>query len=179
MFSQAVANPMDAPFIKRDKLLRQRAEAHELSDVVKTEDEVAAEQNNEMAKMQMQMQQAQMQAQLGEMQQKVALLTAQAAKAMAEVELVQAKAVESKVGAVYSALQAGGVVTQSPHIAPAGDEILRSSNWQDATPNPAIAQLGGPPVQSEQIPQQIPQQPPGPREGMQAGIETAAIDGQV
>ena len=176
-FSMAVANPMDAPFIKRDKLLRQRAEAHELSDVIKTEEEVEAETNNEMAKQQAQMQQQQMQLAMQELSQKVALLTAQAAKAMAEVELVQAKAIESKVGAVYAALQAGGVVTQSPGIAPAGDEILRSSNWKDATPDPTIAQLGGPPVQPEQM--QAPQQlkPQTGQVGAKAGIETAAIDG--
>lgn len=191
MFSQAVANPMDAPFIKRDKLLRQRAEAHELSDIVKTEDEVAAEQNNEAIQMQQQMQQQQMKLAMAELEQKVALLTAQAAKAMAEVELVHAKAVETKVASVYSALQAGGVVTQSPTIAPAGDEILRSSNWVDATPKPTIAQLGGPPVQPDSNPMlpdganvQQPQPQAAPnlnpqtgRVGMNQGIETQAIDG--
>jgi hypothetical protein len=177
MFSQAVANPMDAPFIKRDKLLRQRAEAHELSDIVKTEEEVLAEQNTEATQMQQQMAMQMAQAQVQELMQKVALLTAQAAKAMAEVELVQAKAIESKVGAVYSALQAGGTVTQSPYIAPAGDEILRSAGWTDKTPDPSIAQLGGPPVQDGgmQMPEQIqPMQTPG--QGMQAGIETAEIE---
>jgi len=74
MFSQAVANPMDAPFIKRDKLLRQRAEAHELTDVVKTEDEVAAEQNNQMAQQQQQMAMQQAQLAMSELGQKVALL---------------------------------------------------------------------------------------------------------
>ena len=59
-----------------------------------------------------------------------------------------AKAVNLKVEAAYAALQAGGVATSSPHIAPAGDEILRSSGWKDATPSPSIAQLDGPPVQS-------------------------------
>lgn len=151
-FSAMVANPMDAPFIKRDKLLRQRAEAHELSDVVKTEDEVAAESNNEMAQMQQRM--ALQQAQLGmaELEKKVALLTAQAAKAAAEVELIMAKATSTKVEAVYSALQAGGVATGSPQIAPAGDEILRSSGWKDATPDPSIAQLDGMPVQQPNMP---------------------------
>jgi hypothetical protein len=173
-FSMAVANPMDAPFIKRDKLLRQRAEAHELSDIVKTEEEVMQEQNTEAMMQQQQMQQMQMKLSMDELAQKVALLTAQAAKAMAEVELVKSKATESKVGAVYSALQAGGVVTQSPHIAPAGDEILRSAAWKDATPDPSIAQLGGPPVQQEQIQQPPPMKTPG--QGEHAGMETAEIE---
>jgi hypothetical protein len=152
-FSQMTANPLDAPFIKRDALLRQRAEANELSDVVKTEDEVMAEQNNQLAAAQSQLQQAQQKLMLDELTQKVALLTANAAKAMAEVELIRAKVVETKVAGVYAALQAGGVATGSPHIAPAGDEILRSSGWVDATPDPTIAQLAGPQVQGQQMPQ--------------------------
>ena len=55
-FAAMTANELDGPYIKRDALLRQRAEANELSEVVKTEEEVAAEQNNEMAQMQQQMQ---------------------------------------------------------------------------------------------------------------------------
>jgi len=173
-FSQMVANPMDAPFIKRDKLLRQRAEAHELSDIIKTEEEVAAEQNNQAVQMQQQMQQQQMQLAMAELQQKVALLTAQAAKAMAEVELVQAKATAEKVGAAFSAIQAGGVVTQTPFVAPAADEILKSAGWVDKTPDPGMNQLGGPPVQ-QQVVQPIPPMQ-GPREGMHQGIETQRID---
>jgi len=180
---------MDAPFIKRDALLRQRAEAHELSDIVKTEDEVMAEQNGAMQ----QQQQAQMQQQqmmMAEMQQKIALLTAQAAKATAEVEMIMAKATTAKVEAVYSALQAGGVATSTPQIAPAADEILKSSGWIDATPNPGIAALNGPPVQpgtnpmTPANPDQAAPQPAGPppdlqaqtgQVGMQAGIETPEI----
>jgi hypothetical protein len=46
---------MDAPYVKRDVLLRQRAEAHELADVVKTIDEVAAEMSNPESQMQQQL----------------------------------------------------------------------------------------------------------------------------
>jgi hypothetical protein len=185
-FAAMTANPMDAPFIKRDALLRQRAEAHELSDVVKTEEEVMAEQNNQMMQMQQQAAMAQQQLVLAELEKKVALLTAQAAKAMAEVELISAKAVSTKVEAVYAALQAGGTATATPLIAPAGDEILRSSGWQDATPDPTIAQLGGPPVQPDgQMvqPPMAPMQPDVPdvqaptgMQGRREGIETPAID---
>jgi hypothetical protein len=185
-FAAMTANPMDAPFIKRDALLRQRAEAHELSDVVKTEEEVMAEQNNQLMQMQQQAAMAQQQLVLAELEKKVALLTAQAAKAMAEVELISAKAVSTKVEAVYAALQAGGTATATPLIAPAGDEILRSSGWQDATPDPTIAQLGGPPVQPDgQMvqPPMAPMQPDVPdiqaptgMQGRREGIETPAID---
>lgn len=182
-FAQLTANPMDAPYIKRDSLNRQRAEALEMSDVVKTQDEVMAEQNNQLVQMQQQMAMQQQQLVLAELAKKVDLLTAQAAKAMAEVEAVKAKAVSTKVEAVYAALQAGGTATASPFIAPAGDEILRSSGWSDATPDPAIAQLNSEPVQGQQMPQQMepmaPEQAaveaPTGMEGRRAGIETPEI----
>lgn len=187
-FSEMVANQLDAPFIKRDALLRQRAEALELSDVVKTEEEVLAEQNNEMIQMQQQMQMQQQQLVLAELAKKVELLTAQAAKAMAEVEAVKAKAVSTKVEAVYAALQAGGTATQTPFVAPAGDEILRSSGWQDATPDPSIAQLDRAPVQpgpqpgsivpepQPMMPEQAGIEAPTGMEGTREGIETPELD---
>lgn len=188
-FSLAVANSMDAPFIKRDKLLRQRAEAHELSDVVKTEDEVQSETNTEAVQQQQQMAMQQAQLALKELTSKVELLTAQAAKATAEVELVKSKTIDTKVSSVYAALQAGGTATQTPHIAPAGDEILKSSGWVDATPDPAIGQLDGPPVQAEDLPTPMQANPQAPVErvapnlkpqtghlGQEAGIETQAIE---
>jgi hypothetical protein len=185
-FAAMTDNPSDGPFIKRDALLRQRAEANELSDVVKTEDEVAAEQNNEMAQMQQQAAIQQQQLVMAELTKKVEVLTAQAAKAMAEVDLIRAKAVSTKVEAVYAALQAGGTATAAPMTAPAGDEILRSSGWQDATPDPTIAQLGGPPVQPDgQMvqPPMAPMQPDMPdvqaptgMEGRRQGIETPELD---
>lgn len=185
-FAAQTSNPMDAPFIKRDALLRQRAEANELSDVVKTEDEVAAEQNNEMAQMQQQAAIQQQQLVMAELTKKVEVLSAQAAKAMAEVDLIRAKAVSTKVEAVYAALQAGGTATAAPMTAPAGDEILRSSGWQDATPDPSIAQLGGPPVQPDGQTIQPPMAPMEPdmpdvqaptgMQGRRQGIQTPELD---
>jgi len=177
-FSMAVANPMDAPFIKRASLLRQRAEAHELSDVIKTEDEVMAEQSNEQAMQAQQMQQAQMELTMAELQQKVALITAQAAKAMAEVELVKAKATGAKVSSVFAALQAGGTAVENPQVAPAGDEILRSSGWVDATPEPSIAQLNQEQVQEAPTfdPLKEMEKPETGRVGLNAGMETAVMN---
>jgi hypothetical protein len=156
IFSQAVANPMDAPFVKRDALLRQRAEAHELSDIVKTQEEVEAEQNSPMGQMQQQMAMAQAQLTVQEMQGKAAkamaeaeLASARARETLANIDKIIAESVNKKVEAVYAALQAGGVATSNPTIAPAGDEILRSAGWVDATPDPTIAQLNTQPVQQE------------------------------
>lgn len=187
-FASLTANPMDAPFIKRHKLNLLRAEANEMSDVVKSEDEVKQEQESEQAQQMAALQMELQTTQLGELKGKVAVLTAQAEKAKADVELILAKAVEVKVGTVYSALQAGGVATTTPQIAPAGDEILRSSGWVDKTPDPSIAQLSGPPVQAGEMPQQPEVQPPqmpgleqaqpeSPMVGVQEGIETQRIDG--
>jgi hypothetical protein len=171
-FSQLAANPLDAPFIKRDKLLRQRAEAHDLTDVVKTEDEVAAEQNNPMMQQQMQMQQV---------QQEIAMKTMQAtlAKLEAEVLRIRAEAINKNVASAYAAMQAGGVAVQSPDVAPAGDEILRSAGWQDATPTEDTADaVGTNPVPMAEAPSVQPQPDSGGAEvGMHKGIRTAALDG--
>ena len=148
-FAQLTADPLDAPFIKRHKLNILRAEANELSDVVKTEDEVKQEQESQQAKVMMAMQMELQASQLAELKGKIAVLSAQSQKALADVDLIKAKTVEIKTETVYSALQAGGVATSNPTIAPAGDEILRSSGWKDATPDPSIAQLDAQPVQQQ------------------------------
>ena len=184
------ANEFDAPYVKRDVLNRKRGEANELVDVIKTEDEVNAEMNGPQAQAQAQMQQQLVQGQLAELQAKVAKMTADAEAAMAKIGLLKAQAVAQKVSAAYAALQAGGVATQTPQIAPAGDEILRSAGWVDETPEPTIAQLAGPPVQPGATGPAMPQQPgmAGPQPaggldpqtgmvGLREGIETQRIDG--
>lgn len=155
-FAQMAANPLDAPYIKRLELLRERAAALEMGDIIKTDDEVKAEQSTEAAQQQQQMAQ---QVQVAQVQE----ATARAAKMMAEAELTKrkvdemlaniqatiAKTVETRVDTIFAALQAGGVATRDPVIAPAGDEILKSAGFKDLTPNPSIAQLDGPPVQQQ------------------------------
>lgn len=140
-FAQMTANALDAPYIKRDKLLAQRAEANELSDIVKTQEEVDAEQSGPQAQQAQQAQQALQQAQQAQQQATIQKLTAEAGRILAQAEQIKAQAVATKVSAVYAAMQAGGVATERPNIAPAGDEILRSSGWVDATPDPSLAAL--------------------------------------
>ena len=161
-FAQITANPMDSPYIKRDELNRQRAEALELNDVVKTQDEVEADSNNQMAQMTQQLQMRMAQAQAAEAE-------ARAAKTQAEAALTMAKAVDAKVESVFAALQAAGIAVTSPHIAPAGDEILRSSGWVDENPQPGIANMMGPDAQGpagpafDQTGQPQPGQPQAPQ----------------
>lgn len=194
-FAMSTANPMDAPFVKRDKLLRARAEVNELTDIVKTEEEVEQDQQNPQIQQQQKLAADLAAAQVAEAQAKVAKLSAEAEvtrgklnEMLANVELIVAKAVATKVEAAYAALQAGGVATQNPATAPAGDEILKSAGWRDITPDPSIAQLAGPPVQPGGTNEVAPPSPADadisvpdlqPQTGMvgrRAGIETTGIE---
>lgn len=188
-FAEMTANPLDAPFIKRDKLLMQRAEANELTDVVKTEEEVMEEQNNPQMQQQQQMQLAMQEAQMAEAKAKVDKLIADAQRIMAQAEQIKVQAektaaetqkviaetVAKKVEAVFAAMQAGGVATERPEIAPAGDQILLSAGWID-TPDiaPVIEQMPPPvPQVNQQIP---PEQLQTGMDGVRAGIETPQIE---
>ena len=118
-----------------------------------------------------------------------------AAETLANIDKIVAQAMAEKMSAIYAALQAAGVAVTNTAIAPAGDELLRSVGFKDATPDPAIAQILGQGVQAmagEAMPagQPKPQQPDvaqpqGPQQGlqpqtgmagMQQGIETQRID---
>ena len=186
MFSQATANPMDAPFIKRDKMLRERALAHELSDVVKTEDEVKMEQESDQAKEAQAMQKALAEAQIAESQGKAAKLMAEAEltkkrvdEMLANIENIVADTISKRMDTAFVALQAGGVATTNPLVAPAGDELLRSVGWTDNTPDPSIAQLNSEPVQQarEQM-QPVPVMPGGSQPTTSEPVPAAAIAGE-
>jgi hypothetical protein len=194
-FAAQTSNPMDAPFIKREKLLRQRAEAHDLVDVVKTEEEVLAEQSNDLAKKQQELAQQQQELTLKLQMATLDKLTAEVQKVLAEARLKTADAVAKNVGSVYAATQAGGVAATNPAIAPATDEILRSAGFESSG-----APVGMPQAPQGTLPEQagaandlpMPQEadpqapgaghpapvPPmqGPGQGLRAGIETTRIE---
>ena len=149
-------------FIKRHKLLQQRAEALEQSDVVKTEDEVKAEAETEEAKkmkaLQMELQEAQVreiQGKAGKLMAEAELVKKKVDEMLANIDKTIADTVAVKVETIFAALQAGGVATRDPMTAPAGDEILKSAGYKDMTPNPSIASLNGPPVQVDQGTQRL------------------------
>jgi hypothetical protein len=162
-FSTTIASdPANAPYIKRHKLLLQQAEALELTDVIMTEEEWETQQSSEAGKKMAKMQDDLAAAQLAEQQAKAAKLMAESEVAMtkvkemmANIEKIVADTVASKVETIFAALQAGGVATRDPLIAPAGDEILKSAGYKDVTPDPGIAQLNGPPVQGAQATQRL------------------------
>lgn len=206
-FANATANPMDAPYIKREELLRQRAEAHDLASVIKTEEEVAAEQDTDEAKQQAQIAQQMQQLALEEatlkvnkLKSEIQKIDAEAARAASDSSRMNALATKAKVDSTYAAMQAGGVATQDAHIAPAGDAILASAGYVDETPakgapaadgaaQQAAAAAGAAPAS---VPAPValdqPAMPPatgrdpqggqvGANVGERAGIETAALDG--
>ncbi len=201
-FAQMTANELDAPYVKRDKLLQQRAEANELSDCVKTEEEVQAEQSSPQAQQAQQAQQMMQQAQMAQAKAQVEKLIADAQRMMAQVEQIKAQTeklaaetVAVKVGAEYAAMQAGGVATERPEIAPAGDVILKQAGWVSQQKRDAMLQAQQTAAMQQQAAQQMAQQqqpqgqqgPQGqpvppiqqPQTGMQgeqSGIETARIE---
>lgn len=182
-FAAMTANPLDAPYIKRDVLNRMRAEANELSNVVKTEDEVkseqAAQQNEQALQMQQQMMQAQMQEAMGKAAKVTAeaeLVAVKAKEAAANIELTMARAIDAKVEAIYAAIQAGGAAASSLQSAPAADEILRSAGFVDKTADAGIGDL-----MTEEVQGDTPAMPASPnpstgRQGMRQGIQTARFD---
>jgi hypothetical protein len=151
-FAQMSSNPLDAPYIKRAQLLRQRAEAHDLKDVVMTEEEVAAQQNSQAAQQAAAaQQQAQQQIQALNMQltqAKLDQMQAEISKTLADVDRIKALTVKANVDTAYAGMEAGGVATERPEVAPAGDAILKSAGWVDHTPaitaQPGAPQTGGP-----------------------------------
>lgn len=195
-FGALTANPLDAPFINRHRLNVLRAEANELSDIVKTEDQVAEEMNSDQARQQQELQMRTQMAQVSELEAKANKAIAEselqrnkAQEALANIDLLVAKAVSTRVEGIYAALQAAGVAVGNPMIAPAGDELLKSAGFHDATPDPAVSMILGNEVQATgpgaqmSMPAQGPQVPmgvePDPATGMlgrRAGIETPEIE---
>lgn len=162
-FASLSANPMDAPYIKRDKLLRQRAEAHDLVDVVKTEEEVAEEQNNPANAQAMQVQQLTQQLQVATMEATMGKLHGEVARMEAETAKIRAEAMETRMNAVYSAMQAAGIAIGSPGAAKGGDSLLAAAGWEDV---PRIEPAPG----DGKVPAG------GPATGMHRGIETQDIN---
>lgn len=177
----ATLQPEERAFVKFDRMAEERAKALDIADIIKTREEVEAEQNSPMAQMQQQMQQ---------MLNQVQVMTAQAelAKIQAETQKAQNDALNRKIEAVFAAMQAAGVAAQSPAVAAGGDAILQSAGYQDATPADPVngGQQGGGADPAGQMQQPGPQPiapagtggPASPFEGQRAGIQTEAIEVQ-
>lgn len=160
--SQMLANPLDAPYVNRVKLLRMRAEAAEMGDIIKTDDEIEKEQSSPEVAAQREMQMEMQRAQLGEQLAKVKNLEAAAEASMAKaketlanIDLIVAKAVNERVEAIFASFQGAQAAVNNPFTAPAGDEIFRSAGGKDLGGKADLAQVNGPPIQAEQGMQQL------------------------
>jgi hypothetical protein len=153
-FAAMTANQIDAPLMNRAELLRHRAKAHDMPDIVLSDEEIksqqAAQQDSGAAQMQAQMQQLQMmqlQAQLQKMQAEAARIQsetakntatvkateAQTAKTEAEIEKTRAETTHTKVETQYAAMNTGALVEERGDIAPVGDAVLKSAGYQDSS----------------------------------------------
>lgn len=171
-FAQLTANPMDAPYIKRDALNRQRAEAHELVDVVKTEEEVQADSNNPQAQQAAQLAQKQQELQMALMQGQVDKLNGEILKMTAEAARINAEAMHKKLEAAYAAMEAAGIAVSAPNVAQAGDGLLRAAGWIDANAQAPVENIEQAPVTNQPPPIQPAD---GPNVGMKQGLETARL----
>jgi hypothetical protein len=196
--------PEDAPYIKREQLLRQRAEAHDLGSIIKTEEEVQADQQGDAAKAQAAMAAQLQDLQLKSAQLQVQKLEAEVARIAADVERLHATATKTNVDAAYAGMQAGGVAAGNAAVAKAGDAVLLSAGYIDKTPQDAP--ISGPPPTGVPVALGAPAAPPqgtnlpaapaapelddaaaavspasasaGAGVGEAQGIETARMDGQ-
>lgn len=116
------------------------------------------------------------------MQARAKLFGAQAEKALADAERLQALTVGARVEAQYSGVQTAQVIEQIPGTATTADALLRSAGAKDMDAAPIVPQASGagevPPVEVPTNTNPLtPANPESPAVGMQAGIETQANDG--
>lgn len=106
----------------------------------------------------------------------------------AKVELTRAQAdktrsdgVAKNVEALYSAMQAGGVIAATPQTAPLADTLLKSAGFVDRDAAPLVPEYGGaaePAPVAELAPTNYdPMTPPSPATGLAEGIRTPETDG--
>jgi hypothetical protein len=196
----ATLQPEERQFLKFGELVRARAAANDIEEIVMTDDEAEANANNPAVKAQQEMVQLMQQLGVEKLKNEVAAIAANAANTMAEAERKVAEALNKRVEAVYAAMQAAGVVATNTHIAPVGDVILREAGWKDA-PQGEQPQVGLPPdaaippapegqqpgtdipeQSAAPVPEQVVDQqhqmfsqPESPHIGQEAGIETARL----
>jgi hypothetical protein len=159
----------------KDELVARIRKINGQSDPSKEEEpeEMAARQQQEQA------QQQEMQ-----LQQQMALETIrnQLAKLVAETGKLDAQAMEIKIQAMYSALQAAGVVATIPAAGKIADEILKGAGYQDASIRDNAAMIDQAaqemPPEQQAPEQQVPNmQQPAAAAGINAGIQTPEIEG--
>lgn len=172
----ATLTPAETAYIKFDKLIAEKAKAHDLSDIVKTQEEFENEQkNNPASQMQMQMMQMQAQLSMQKMQAEIGKIGAEMQKLIQAANLLKAQTLRSKVDSEYAAMQTGAVIAANPHVAAIGDAALQEAGWEDAQPQTSLSQSA---EQLPPMPTSAPEgtsQPQSPFTGVTQGIETAEV----
>jgi hypothetical protein len=105
----------------------------------------------------------------------------QLSKLVAETEKLDAQAMREKITAMYSALQAAGVVATIPGAAAVADEIMHGAGYVDATTKQNAQMIEAAAEAQQALPQQQPQipsdaMPPSAAVGAMGGIETPEIE---
>lgn len=117
------------------------------------------------------------------LQAKADLMTAQARKAEADIELTRSRTVNERMTTMYSSTQAAQVLMQIPGAAAMSDGLLHSSGFEDQDAGTIVPQE--PALDAGQVvepPADIPTNtdpltPASPAQGLNAGIETQRPDG--
>jgi len=148
--------PSYAPLTKHAELYRKAIQAEHLNadDIVKTDDEIAADVQ-----------------QPDPIQQQIQQLTLE--KLQAEISKIKSDVTRGNVDGIYSAINAAKEVAVLPAIAPMADEVYKSAGGEDFNQFPLInnpqAVAGVPPQDNLNT---HPQYPPNPDVGMMRGIDS-------
>lgn len=179
-------SPEERKYVKFLPLLREKAVAAEFQDIVMSDQEAKAVDENPQAQQAQQLQQMMQQLAIAKGQAEVANLNAEAARKQMDAMLSKARATEVFVKSLYEAIQGAGIAIQNPHIAAAADEIARSAGFVDQTPQTAIPSGQGQAIQpgpTSPVPPSMPSPSagsaapvvPDAAAGVGRGIETPAI----
>jgi hypothetical protein len=112
---------------------------------------------------------------------KVMLLRAQTLTEASKKDKTASEAVNKAVEALYSAMQAAGVVAQNPAVAPLADEMLASAGFEDKNGAPVVDSYGAAaefaPAAGSVPTNTDPLTPANPAVGVPRGIRTPETDG--
>ena len=112
---------------------------------------------------------------------KVMLLRAQTLTEASKKDKTASEAVNKAVEALYSAMQAAGVVAQNPAVAPLADEMLASAGFEDKNGAPVVDGYGAAaefaPAAGAVPTNTDPLTPANPAVGVTRGIRTPETDG--
>lgn len=167
MMSQfaATLQPEERQFIKWGDLVRARAEANDIKEVVLTDDEASENANNPEAKARAAMQKALEELGIERMKNEVAEIAARAASTMADAERRAAEAMTKRLDALRSAMESAGLIMQNAGIAQVGDTLLQEAGWKDQQ-DPAQS-----PAETVQAPAQAPAGPQQVEQAEMAGLQ--------